>query len=98
VGHKVISAAGGAGAEALLESNQTIDVLFIDIILGSDPEAGLHVARNAVLRRPHLRVIYTTGQGVTDGMTELFVKPCQFLPKPYTMEQLTKALANAVSS
>jgi DNA-binding NtrC family response regulator len=93
----VISAAGGAGALALLEADQAIDVLFLDIILGADPEAGLHVARNAMLARPDLRVIYTTGQGLTDGMQALFVKPSQFLPKPYSMEQLMAALENATS-
>jgi len=38
--------------------------------------------------RPELKVLYTSGQAVTDGMTALFVKNSAFLPKPYTVEQL----------
>ena len=38
--------------------------------------------------RPELKVLYTSGQAVTDGMAALFVKDSAFLPKPYTVEQL----------
>jgi hypothetical protein len=39
-----------------------------------------------------LRVIYTTGGGLTDGMTALFVDGGTFLPKPFTREQLIAAI------
>jgi hypothetical protein len=32
--------------------------------------------------RPELKILYTSGQAVTDGMTALFVKNSAFLPKP----------------
>jgi hypothetical protein len=38
--------------------------------------------------RPGLKVLYTSGQGVTDGMIALFVENSAYLPKPYTVEQL----------
>ena len=38
--------------------------------------------------RPELKVLYTSGQAVTDGMAALFVNNSAFLPKPYTVEQL----------
>jgi hypothetical protein len=37
--------------------------------------------------------LYTTGAGVNAGMKALFIEPFLFLPKPYTMEQLTKSVA-----
>ena len=43
--------------------------------------------------RNALRVLYTSGQAVTDGMMALFVKNSAFLPKPYTVEQLGTMLA-----
>jgi DNA-binding NtrC family response regulator len=94
-GHTVVSAEGGAGAEALLDSDQPIDILFIDINIGADIEAGLRIAKDAVKRRPNLRVIYTTGHGINDGMQALFVKPFQFVAKPYTASMLVNAVNNA---
>jgi DNA-binding NtrC family response regulator len=91
-GHSVVSAAGAEGAKAILESDQPIDILFIDIGLGSEAEAGLAIARHGKEQRPKLRVLYTTGQGVTDGMRALFVEPFEFLSKPYTSDQLQIAI------
>jgi DNA-binding NtrC family response regulator len=94
-GHTAMSAIGAAGAEALLSMDLAIDVLFIDIKLGADVEAGLHVAKAAVKRRPNLRLVYTTGQGVTDGMRAMFVEPFHFIAKPYTAEQVRLAVNSA---
>jgi two-component system cell cycle sensor histidine kinase/response regulator CckA len=92
-GHTVFAATGSDGAIALLQSDKLIDVLFIDLTLGGDPEAGLRVAQEAKSARPKLSVVYTTGAGVNEGMKALFVEPFLFLPKPYTFEQLTKSVA-----
>jgi DNA-binding NtrC family response regulator len=92
-GHTVISATGADGAQALLDAQQPIDVLFIDLALGGDLEAGLRVAQQAKAALPKLSVIYTTGAGVNAGMKAMFTEPYLFLPKPYTFEQLTKSVA-----
>ena len=59
-----------------LEQDEYIDLLFTDINLPDGPNAidGLELAQKAVEFRPGLRVIYTTGEGRTDGMTALFVE------------------------
>jgi DNA-binding NtrC family response regulator len=62
-GYSVIAATGVDGASALLDQEQQIDVLFIDLGLGNDPEAGLRVAQDAKAKRPELCVVYTTGSG-----------------------------------
>jgi DNA-binding NtrC family response regulator len=92
-GHKVVTATGIEGAKALLDTDQQIDVLFLDLNLGGDPEAGLMVAQRAQAMRPKLSYLYTTGAGVNEGMKAMFVEPFLFLPKPYTLEQLTKSVA-----
>ena len=51
-GHKVVAATGIEGAKALLNTDQQIDVLFLDLNLGGDPEAGLMVAQQAQAMRP----------------------------------------------
>jgi DNA-binding NtrC family response regulator len=92
-GYEVLAATAQAGAQALLNSDPSIDLLFVDVNLGGDLEAGLRIAQNARERRPFLPVVYTTGQGVDDGKKALFADPYLFLPKPYTSEQLISSVA-----
>ena len=94
LGYVILSAANAREAITLLEQEH-IDILFTDINLPDGPDAidGLALARKAVELSPDLRVIYTTGHGQTDGMTALFVEAATCLPKPYTVKQLTEAVA-----
>lgn len=92
-GHKTLSAASVEQALVLLEGSDPIDLLFTDVKLQDDAEAGLSLATKAIQIRPKLRVLYTTAQGVTDGMIALFVENSAFLPKPYTVEQLGTMLS-----
>ncbi|MEA2934373.1 MAG: hypothetical protein QOD74_1019 [Variibacter sp.] len=96
-GHTVIAATGVEGATALLEAKQALDVLFVDLNLGNELEAGLRIAHQAKAMRPHLSVLYTTGAAVNDGMRAMFVEQSRFLPKPYTFEQLTQSVDFLVS-
>jgi CheY-like chemotaxis protein len=91
-GHKVLSAGSPQGAIALLEKTPHIDVLFTDLDLKGDIHAGIELAREAIKRWPHLKVLYTTGQDLTDGMKARFVSKSAFLAKPYTVEELSTAL------
>lgn len=100
-GHRTLSAATKDEALALIQAEGPIDLLFTDICLAQDAEAGstqagLDLAREAVTFRAGLRVLYTTGQGVTDGMKALFVDGGEFLPKPYDLDQLAKKIAEIV--
>ena len=91
-GHATLSASTIDQATALIESEKKIDVLFIEIGLGDDVEAGLKLAQDARKQRPNLAVLYTSAQAVTDGLTELFVENSFFLSKPYTGDQLITSL------
>jgi two-component system cell cycle sensor histidine kinase/response regulator CckA len=92
-GHTTLSAGSVDQALALLETEQPVDLLFIDLKLLGDNEAGLALATEAVKKRPDLSVLYTSGQGITDGMIALFVEKSAFLPKPYTVEQSATVLS-----
>jgi DNA-binding NtrC family response regulator len=70
-GHTTLSA--GSVDQALFETEQPVDLLFIDLKLQGDNEAGLALATEAVKKRPDLSVLYTSAQGATDGMIALFV-------------------------
>lgn len=92
-GHETLSAMTVEQALALLEGSAKIDLLFTDIGLPDDLQAGLTLAQEARALRPDLKVLYTSGQGVTDGMIAMFVPNGEYLPKPYTVDQLEQTLA-----
>jgi len=92
LGHKVLSAGTPKEALVLFKTIPRIDLLFTDIDLAGDREAGLNLTRVAVERWPNLRVLYTSGRGVNDGMQVRFVKGSAYLQKPYTVDQLRRAL------
>jgi two-component system, cell cycle sensor histidine kinase and response regulator CckA len=91
-GHKMLSAATIEQALALIEGDKPVDLLFVDLKIQDDLEGGLKLAKKAVEARPELKVLYTSGQTVTDGMIALFVEKSAFLPKPYTVDQLATVL------
>ena len=94
-GHRVLSAGTPAGALALLQSSPAIDLLFTDLDLKGDVHAGIELADAAVKLRPGLKVLYTTGRAITDGMKARFVPGSAFLPKPYTVDQLRMSLSTS---
>jgi DNA-binding NtrC family response regulator len=101
-GHQTLSAATTAQALAVIQTDEPIDLLFTDIRLGPAVDAGLvhaglELAHRAVELRPDLRVLYTTGQGITDGIKAAFVPGSQFLPKPYDINQLTAKVSDLIS-
>jgi len=97
-GHRTMSAATVPEALALLEGDTSIEALFTDIKLVEDGPTGLDLAVAARQRRPNLRVLYTTGQVVTDGMKALMVEGSAYLPKPYTPDQLSAMIADIFRS
>ena len=93
-GYETFSAANAREALAVLDDGVPITLLFTDINMPDGPDGldGLELARRAVEIRPDLRVIYTTGGGLTDGMTALFVEGGTFLPKPFTRQKLIEVV------
>ena len=73
-GHTTLSASTLEQALALFEGAQRVDLIFTDIGLQSDIQAGLMLAQEATKRKGDAPVLYTTGQGLTDGMQAMFVE------------------------
>ncbi len=88
LGHTVLLAGDLAGALVHLERHQQIDGLFVDIRLHALAQGGYDVANQAILLRPSLPVLYTSGTPLNAEMTALFVLGGQFLQKPYSPAQL----------
>ena len=92
MGHIGLTAANTEEALALLNGDRVVALLIADLDMASNPTAGVELAREAVRQRQGLPVLYTSGTGVTDGTRALFVDGSDFLPKPYTVPQLTEAV------
>jgi CheY-like chemotaxis protein len=89
LGYRVIEAAGGPGALALLAEGRTVDLLFTDVVM---PDMnGRELADKAREARPGLKVLFTTGYTrnaiVHNGMLDADVA---FIAKPFTVEQLAR--------
>src|ERR1700686_434512 len=92
-GHDILSASDAGEALLFLRSPQHIDALFTDIYLKNSVLGGCELAHQAIDLRPKLRVLYTTGNIVTDKMKALFVEGTECLRKPYTQHQLEDCVA-----
>ncbi len=88
LGHEVLLAADLGEALAHLEATGAIDGLFVDIRLNALALGGFDVANQAVVLRPGLRVLYTSGSPLSPEMQDQFVAGGLFLQKPYTSAQL----------
>jgi CheY-like chemotaxis protein len=91
-GHQTLVASDVDEALAILRSPQHIDALFTDIYLKTAVLGGCEVAIQAIALRPGLRVLYTTGNTITDKMKALLVEGTHFLSKPYTENQLEESV------
>jgi CheY-like chemotaxis protein len=97
-GHQTLLASDVDEALSLLRSPQHIDALFTDIYLKTAVLGGCDLARQAIELRPELRVLYTTGNTVTDKMKALFVKGTLCLVKPYAEQQLQASVEHLLAA
>lgn len=91
-GHTTLTARDVDEALAHLESSQHIDALVTDIRLRTAVNGGYELAYQAIQLRPKLRVLYATGDFITDTIKALFVEGAHFIQKPYTEEQLRRSV------
>ena len=96
--HQTLSAGTMDEALSLLRSPQRIDALFTDIYLQTEMFGGCELAHQAIELRPGLRVLYTTGNTVTEKMKSLFALDTHFLPKPYAAQELQDSVADMLAA
>ena len=97
-GHQTLTASDVDEALAILRSPQPVDALFTDIYLKAAVLGGCELALQAIALRPILRVLYTTGNTVTEKMKSLLVEGTHFLRKPYTENQLQDSVKNMLTA
>ncbi|PPD03227.1 MAG: histidine kinase, partial [Methylocystis sp.] len=92
LGYSVLAAASAVEALALINANPEIDLLFTDIVM---PDMnGRALAEEALRRRPDLKIVFTTGFSrnavIHNGVLDRGVN---FLPKPFSIEQLAQKVS-----
>lgn len=95
-GHDVILAGDADEALAIIKSPGEIELLFTDIYLKAAVFGGCKLAQEAVQLRPCLRIIYTTGNFITETLKAQFVENSRFVRKPYAAAQLQGFIADAL--
>jgi PAS domain S-box-containing protein len=97
LGYRPLEAANAFDALKILDREPTIDLLFSDVLLPGGM-TGFDLAREASLRRPGLKVLFTS------GYTEKAVMPddvaergWQLVAKPYRWSELGRKIAAALS-
>ncbi len=96
LGHSTLSAASSAEALVLLE-NGDVDLIFTDIRLPEGDLGGFDLAKTARENNPNLKVLYTTGAALTDGMKAMIVDGGAMLLKPYTAPELAQMVKRVLA-
>ena len=96
LGHATHCAHDYEEALTILQSDVWIDLLFTDIRLKERRFGGYELAKEAVVLRPGLSVLYTTGDQLAHPDTGLVLQGSHFLQKPYDEMQLQMALATTL--
>jgi PAS domain S-box-containing protein len=92
LGYRVLEAENARSALNVLESGGAIDLLFTDIVMPGETD-GCALAREAILHRPGLRVLMTSGfpeARLTDS--HVLAPGTRLLSKPYRKEELTRVV------
>jgi PAS domain S-box-containing protein len=90
LGYRVLAAADGAAALALIDGGHDVDLLFTDIVMPGGMN-GRQLADEAVRRRPGLKVLFTTGYTRNAIVHHGRLDPdVQLIGKPFTFSDLGK--------
>ena len=97
LGYRTLSANDAGEALAIVDSGESIDLLFTDLVMPG-PINGRRLAIEARKRRPSLKVLYTSGYAETalihDGRLDA---DAMLLAKPYRKIELAKMIRAALA-
>jgi CheY-like chemotaxis protein/nitrogen-specific signal transduction histidine kinase len=94
--YAVLEASSAQEAVHLVENHpDRIHLLLTDVVMPKTK--GPDLARELLVRRPHIRVIYMSGYPDHSAVTEDLAKPgFRFLPKPFTREDLARVIRESL--
>ncbi|HUU41744.1 MAG TPA: response regulator [Desulfatiglandales bacterium] len=92
LGYKVLAARGGGEAiDIFKKSNNRIDIVILDMIM---PDMGGGETYDQIKRiNPDTKVLLSSGYSIDGQATEIMERGCDgFIQKPFSLEELSKAL------
>jgi DNA-binding NtrC family response regulator len=98
-GYHVLAAASGAHALELSEkADRPVDLLLTDMVMPGGV-MGTELAERLSGKWPRLKVIYTSGYSPgMAGRDMEFLRFSNFIPKPYSVGQLSKAIRDCLDA
>jgi signal transduction histidine kinase len=97
LGYAVLQARSGFEAVELLQSEEPVALMFSDIVLPGGV-TGYDVAGWVRSRKPHVKVVLTSGYSNLPPAASEAIREIRVLDKPYTRQQLAHVLREALMS
>lgn len=98
LGYRIKEASSAAAALAVLEDDQTIDLLFTDVVMPGGMN-GKQLADAALLQRPSLRVLFTSGYTEDAIISRGRLEPgVNLLGKPYRRAELAAKIRHVLNA
>jgi two-component system cell cycle sensor histidine kinase/response regulator CckA len=94
-GYKVICARDGEEALGLLDMHGDIDLLLTDVVMPSMD--GPRLGKEVRSKRPGLPIVFMSGYAEESLRQEISLENVNFLPKPFSVQQLAQAVQKALS-
>jgi PAS domain S-box-containing protein len=96
LGYRVLTAATGPEALAMLRRENSVQALFSDVVLPGGI-SGLELARTARKVRPDLKVLLTSGYAAERTKSDLMRGEFPFISKPYRPAELATKLTDVLA-
>ena len=93
-GYKVICARDGEEALGLLDTHGDIDLLLTDVVMPSMD--GPRLGKEVRSKRPGLPIVFMSGYADESLRQEISLENVNFLPKPFSVQQLAEAVKTAL--
>jgi two-component system cell cycle sensor histidine kinase/response regulator CckA len=93
-GYKVLCAAAGEEGLALLDKHRDIELLVTDVVMPSMD--GPTLGKLARAKRPGLPIIFMSGYAEESLRQEIALENVNFLPKPFSVQQLAEVVKKAL--
>jgi PAS domain S-box-containing protein len=98
LGYRVLEAADGPSAQTILDSDQSIDLLFTDVVMPGGM-TGRQLAEGAKQRRPNLKTLYGSGYTENSIVHQGKLDPgVHFLAKPFRRQDLAVKVREALDA
>ena len=95
-GYKVLCASDGEEGLALLDAHEDIDLLLTDVVMPSMD--GPTLSKQARAKHPNLPILFMSGYAEVSLRQEITLDNVNFLPKPFSVQQLAEAVKSALMS